>query len=78
MYIREINNWFNNYDKWVHQAERAERLGIAWTQEDKLLKVTYHSLLELDRKAEEMKVKLIEIKEEQQKQMLEWRRTRGG
>ena len=77
MYLTEINKWFENYDKWVHQAERAERLGIAWSQEDKLLKVTYHSLEELDLKAEEMKAKVAEIKEEQRKQMVEWRKAKG-
>lgn len=55
MYITEINKWFENCYKWVLEAERAERLGKAWEQEDKLLKTTYHSLTELDLKAEEMK-----------------------
>ena len=64
MFLSQFRNWFEQYDKWVHQAERAERLGIAWEQEDKILKVTYHSLSELDLKAEEMRTK---YKEELQK-----------
>lgn len=52
---QRILKWFENYDKWVHQAERAERLGVAWSQEDKLLGVTYSSITELDLKAEEMR-----------------------
>ena len=55
MYPRQLNRWFENYDKWVHQAERAERLGIEWSQEDKILNTTYHSLQELDLKAEELR-----------------------
>lgn len=74
MPIELIDKWFNNYDKWVHQAERAERLGLAWEQEDRLLKVTYHSLAELDLKAEEMKAKHKETKA----QMLEILRKKGG
>lgn len=69
---KKYSKWFEQYDKWVHQAERAERLGLAWEQEDKILKVTYHSLNELDLKAEEMRVK---YKEELQryKEMLKSR-----
>ena len=73
MPIELINKWFENYDKWVHQAERAERLGLDWEQEDKLLNVIYRSLEELDRKAEEMKAKHKEAKA----QILEIRK-RGG
>ena len=39
MTLSQFKNWFAQYDIWVHQAERAERLGIAWEQEDKILKV---------------------------------------
>lgn len=53
---QRILKWFfEEHDKWVNQANRAKRLGLAWEQEDKLLGVTYHSLNELDLKAEEMK-----------------------
>ena len=76
-YITEIEKWFENCYKWVLEAERAKRLGKAWSQEDKLLGVTYHSLEELDLKAEEMKAKIAEIKEEQRKQMIEWRKAKG-
>lgn len=55
MNLYRLKIWFTYYDKWVHQAERAERLGNAWEQEDKLLGVTYHSLDELDICAEEMR-----------------------
>jgi hypothetical protein len=51
---QRILKWFENHDKWVNQAKRAERLGKVWTQEDKLLGVVYHSITELDLKAEEM------------------------
>lgn len=52
---QRILKWFKeDHDKWVNQAKRAERLGKAWTQEDKLLGVTYSSITELDLKAEEM------------------------
>lgn len=54
MWITDIKKWFEQYDKWVNQAKRAERLGLAWKQEDKLLGVTYSSITELDLKAEEM------------------------
>ena len=62
MHIQTIEKWFENYDKWVHQAERAQRLGFVWEQEDRLLGVTYHSIEELDLKAEEMRVKYKEEK----------------
>ena len=74
MWITDIKKWFEQYDKWVNQAERAERLGLAWEQEDKILKVTYHSLNELDLKAEEMRVK---YKEELQ-QYKEMLKSRGA
>lgn len=74
MWITDIKKWFEQYDKWVNQAERAERLGFAWEQEDKILKVTYHSLNELDLKAEEMRVK---YKEELQ-QYKEMLKNRGA
>ena len=64
MWIIDINKWFEQYDKWVHQAERAKRLGLAWEQEDKLLNVTYHSVDDLDVCAEEMR-KQYKIKKEQ-------------
>ena len=63
MHIQTIEKWFENYDKWVHQAERAQRLGFVWEQEDRLLGVTYHSIEELDLKAEEMRVKYKEEKD---------------
>lgn len=56
MSLYVIEKWFDSYDKWVHQAERAERLGLTWEQEDKLLGIAYHSLVELDQKAEEMRI----------------------
>ena len=71
---KKYSKWFEQYDKWVHQAERAERLGLLWSQEDKILKVTYHSLNELDLKAEEMRVK---YKEELQ-QYKEMLKSRGA
>ena len=53
---QRILKWFfEEHDKWVNQAKRAERLGLAWEQEDKLLGVVYHSINDLDLKAEEMK-----------------------
>lgn len=55
MNLHTIDKWFENYDKWVHQAERAERLGLFWSQEDKILKKTYYSLTDLDLEAENMK-----------------------
>lgn len=80
MYLTEINKWFENYDKWVHQAERAERLGITWSQEDKLLKVTYYSLAELDLKTEEMKAvykaELANIEQRRQEWLKE--KAKGG
>lgn len=55
MNLQTIDKWFEQYDKWVHQAERAERLGLLWSQEDKILKKTYYSLTDLDLEAENMK-----------------------
>ena len=79
MYISlyNINKWFKEYDKWVHQAERAERLGMYWEQKDNILGVTYYSLVDLDLKAEEMKSKLKEEEEKLKQKMIEWRKARG-
>lgn len=55
MSLQTIDKWFEQYDKWVHQAERAERLGLLWSQEDRILKKTYYSLTDLDLEAENMK-----------------------
>ena len=76
MNSKTIEQWFENYDKWVHQYERAKRLGIAWSQEDKILKKSYTSLEELDLKAEEMKVLLKKAKEDEWIRYLEWRKAR--
>ena len=77
MTLSQFKNWFAQYDIWVHQAERAERLGIAWEQEDKILKVTYHSLNELDLKAEEMRTLYKEEKENIKQRAIEWRKSQG-
>lgn len=66
--------WFEQYDKWVHQAERAERLGLLWSQEDKILKKTYYSLTDLDLEAENMKT-LYKEELEKYKQEFEDRRV---
>ena len=71
---KKYSKWFERCHEWTHEAERAERLGLAWEQEDKILKVTYHSLNELDLKAEEMRVK---YKEELQ-QYKEMLKSRGA
>lgn len=76
MNIYQLDKWFENYDKWVHQAERAERLGIAWTQKDKLLGVTYYSIQELDLKAEELRLLYKETKEKELQAYLEYRKAR--
>lgn len=77
MYISlyDINRWFKNYDKWVHQAERAERLGLAWEQEDKILNKTHYTLTDLDLEAENMK-KLYKEQTEKHKQELVNRREK--
>lgn len=54
MSLHTIDKWFENYDKWVHQAERKQELGLEWVQYDKILGVTYHNKHELLLKAEEM------------------------
>lgn len=77
MYITDINKWFQQYDKWVHQAERSQRLGTIWSQEDKILKKTYYSLEELDLQAEEMKTLLKTAKENEKAKYLEWRKSIG-
>ena len=77
MWITDIKKWFEQYDKWVNQAERAERLDLAWEQEDKILKVTYHSLNELDLKAEEMRTLYKEEKENIKQRAIEWRKSKG-
>ena len=66
MYIStyDLNRWFIEHDKWINQARRKERLGLAWEQEDEILGITYHSRLELDLKAEEMSDLLKERKAE--------------
>jgi hypothetical protein len=77
MTLSQFKNWFDQYDIWVHEVERAERLGIAWEQEDKILKVTYHSLNELDLKAEEMRKRYKEEKENIKQRAIEWRKSKG-
>ena len=57
-----IKKWFKEYDKWVHQAERKEELGLEWVQHDKILGVTYYNKQELLICAEEMS-KLQKIEE---------------
>ena len=54
MWITDIKKWFEQYDKWVNQAERKQELGLEWVQYDKILGVTYHNKHELLLKAEEM------------------------
>lgn len=54
MWIIDIKKWFEQYDKWVNQAERKQELGLEWVQYDKILGVTYHNKHELLLKAEEM------------------------
>jgi hypothetical protein len=77
MNLHLIDKWFEKYDKWVHQAERAERLGRYWEQKDDILGITYYSLVDLDLKAEEMKAKLKEEEEKLKQKMIEWRKSRG-
>jgi hypothetical protein len=77
MNLHLIDKWFENYDKWVNQAQRANRLGIYWEQEDKILNTTYYSLTDLDLKAEEMKVKYKEEEEKLKQKMIEWRKSKG-
>ena len=67
--LYDISKWFDNYDKWVHQAERAKRLGLAWEQEDEMLKVTYHSIDDLDVCAEAVR-KQYKLEKEQYLQNL--------
>lgn len=64
MNLHTIDKWFEQCHEWIHEAERAERLGLAWEQEDKLLGVTYHTVDDLDVCAEEMR-KQYKIKKEQ-------------
>ena len=73
----QIEKWFENYDKWVHQSERASRLGLAWEQYDNINKCTYTSLAELDLKAEEMRLLLKQKQEGQKQRIIEWRKARG-
>lgn len=77
LYVGAIEKWFERYDKWVHQAERAKRLGIAWQQEDKVLGVIYHSVEELDLKAEEMRMLHKNERERCRQQNIEKQRARG-
>ena len=72
MFLQQFTNWFTHYDKWVHQAERAERLGMAWEQKDEMTGCTYHSLAELDQKAEEIKALYKEEKEKQRQRQAEY------
>ena len=77
MNLHIINEWFKEHDKWVNEVQRANRLGLAWSQYDKLLKVTYHSLEELDLKAEEMRALHNNEKERIKQRMIEWRKSKG-
>ncbi len=77
MNIYTIEQWFKEYDKWVHQAERKKELGLEWVQEDKILGVTYYNKHELLLKAEEMNNLHKQEKAKQHQQMIEWRKARG-
>lgn len=65
-----IKKWFDNYDKWINQALRAERMGIAWTQKDDILGITYKSVQELDSKAEEMRLLSNDL-------LARWKKSKG-
>lgn len=77
MSLDTIKRWFEQYDKWVHQAERAERLGLLWSQEDKILKKTYYSLTDLDLEAENMKMLYKQELENRKQRAIEWRKSQG-
>lgn len=77
MSLDTIKRWFEQYDKWIHQAERAERLGLLWSQEDKILKKTYYSLTDLDLEAENMKTLYKEELENRKQRAIEWRKSQG-
>ena len=72
MFLQQYKNWFEQYDEWIHQAERKERLGKSWVQVDKILGITYHSRMELDLKAEEMEDLYKEEKEKQRQRQAEY------
>ena len=69
-----IDKWFNEYDKWVNQAERKKELGLEWTQYDKILGVTYHNKHELLLKAEEMSA----LHKQEKAKYLESLKKQGG
>lgn len=77
MSLDTIKRWFEQYDKWVHQSERAERLGLLWSQEDKILKKTYYSLTDLDLEAENMKTLYKQELENRKQRAIEWRKSQG-
>jgi hypothetical protein len=77
MSLDTIKRWFEQYDKWVHQAERAERLGLLWSQEDKILGKTYYSLTDLDLEAENMKMLYKQELENRKQRAIEWRISQG-
>lgn len=77
MSLQTIDKWFEQYDKWVHQAERSERLGLLWSQEDKILKKTYYSLTDLDLEAENMKMLYKQELENRKQRAIEWRISQG-
>ena len=77
MSLDTIKRWFENYDKWIHQAERAKRLGLLWSQEDKILKKTYYSLTDLDLEAENMKMLYKQELENRKQRAIEWRKSQG-
>jgi hypothetical protein len=75
MSLDTIKRWFEQYDKWVHQAERAERLGLLWSQEDKILGKTYYSLTDLDLEAENIKMLYKQELENRKQRAIEWRKS---
>jgi hypothetical protein len=77
MSLDTIKRWFEQYDKWVHQAERAERLGLLWSQEDKILGKTYYSLTDLDLEAENIKMLYKQELENRKQRAIEWRKSQG-
>ena len=63
---RDLEYWFTLYDKWVNQALRAERLGVVWTQQDKIFGNLYTSVNALDSQAEIVREEIIRLEKELQ------------
>ena len=60
-----LKRWFDLYDYWIIQAQRAERLGLNWEQSDHIMGGTYKSVYDLDLQAEAVRLEIVALEKEE-------------